>query len=115
MQFSSGIQLSSITLCHFKSYAYKTSLPFSDQFVCITGKNGCGKSALIDGICCCLGVDKNRLRISNYSECITHLDNQIYDNCSIELVFEDSYEHRKVATLVFTVDSSGHSMYYLLQ
>lgn len=103
------IQLVSVTVSHFKSYSEKVTFDLRDQFVCITGKNGCGKSALIDAICCCSGVDKRKLRVSSYEELITHLDNQIYDNCSIELKFQNLKGKKSESIISFSTTSSGNT------
>lgn len=102
--------LSSITLHHFKSFGNTTNISFNHPFTCITGKNGCGKSSIIDALCCCLGCEKKNVRISNYKEVITHLDNQICDNCSVQLQFHN-HENKPVAAITFSTDLSGNNLY----
>ena len=78
---------------------------------CIIGKNGCGKSALIDSICCCLGGNQKKLRVSKYSELISQTDNSNSDNCSVEIVFEET-KTRKQTKISFFADIHGNVVYH---
>ena len=81
--------LKEIQLNNFKSYGAATKVSFSRQLSCVVGRNGCGKSALIDAICCCLGVDCKQLRCQKYSDLITHLEGKTAEKCSVQLLFEN--------------------------
>ena len=57
------------------------------------------KSRRIDAICCALGFDLKRLRVSKYSELITHQK----EKCHVELQFGG----KKNVTLKFSADTQG--------
>ena len=103
----SSFYLKQIVVNNFKSYGNALAIPFTRELNCIVGMNGCGKSALIDAICCCLGVDYRRLRVEQYSELITHLDTKSPDQCSIQLDFQSTKQKKEQITLLFTCDSKG--------
>ena len=91
--------LERVSVFHFKSYTQKQEFHFSDKLNCIVGRNGCGKSALIDAICCALGFNVKQLRVSKYSELITHQ----MEKCNVELQFCGC----RNVSISFSVDSSG--------
>ena len=91
--------LERISIFHFKSYTQQQEFHFSDKLNCIVGRNGCGKSALVDAICCTLGFNVKHLRVSKYSELITHQ----MEKCNVELQFCGC----KNVVISFSVDSAG--------
>lgn len=101
-QGSNRFYLREVVVHHFKSYGQKLQFNFTNSLNCVVGKNGCGKSALIDAICCSLGVDYRRLRVNKYSELITHLENQPADQCTVQLVFQNGNQS---FTISFSIDS----------
>ena len=103
--------IKSISVNSFKSFGNNTTIQFTEQLTCIVGKNGCGKSALIDAICCCLGVDVKRLRCSKYSELITHLETTTADKCTIQLEFQDILNSRSGIRISFSSDMNGTTVY----
>ena len=107
---SNAYSLSNIILYHFKSYFEKINIPLNFPLTCIIGKNGCGKSALIDSICCCLGSDKKQLRVNKYHELISQSDNYNSDSCSIEIVFEEKTTHKQIR-ISFYADINGNTVY----
>lgn len=51
------MKIKEIILNGFKSYGKKTVLTdFDSEFNAITGRNGSGKSNILDAICFCLGL-----------------------------------------------------------
>lgn len=48
-------QINKIVMHGFKSFARRTELVFGNDFNCILGPNGCGKSNVLDAICFVLG------------------------------------------------------------
>ncbi|MBN1469979.1 MAG: AAA family ATPase, partial [Fusobacteriaceae bacterium] len=48
-------QINKIVIHGFKSFARRTELVFGNQFNCILGPNGCGKSNVLDALCFVLG------------------------------------------------------------
>ena len=97
-----------VTISNFKSYGNQLTIPFSRELNCIVGKNGCGKSALLDAICCCLGVDYRRLRVERYNEFITHLDTKNPDQCSVQLLFQHTTKGSETIRIQFSCDSKGN-------
>ena len=104
----STFYLKEVTVSNFKSYGNQLTIPFSRELNCIVGKNGCGKSALLDAICCCLGVDYRRLRVERYSEFITHLDAKNPDQCSVQLLFQHTTKASETIHIQFSCDSKDN-------
>lgn len=102
--------LKEVTVNSFKSFGGVTSIRFNDKLNCIVGKNGCGKSALIDAICCSLGVDVRRLRCDKYAELITHLETKTASQCTVQLLFQDMRDP-KTLLLAFTAEDNGTTTY----
>ena len=102
--------LKEITVNSFKSFGSVTCIHFNDKLNCIVGKNGCGKSALIDAICCCLGVDVKRLRCGRYAELITHLETKTASQCTVQLLFQDARD-QKTLLISFTAEDDGTTTY----
>ena len=51
------MKIKEIIIDGFKSYGRRTVLSnFDDEFNAITGRNGSGKSNILDAICFCLGL-----------------------------------------------------------
>ena len=99
--------LKEVQLNNFKSYGTATKVSFTHQLSCVVGRNGCGKSALIDAICCCLGVDCRQLRCRKYSDLITHLEGKTAEKCSIQLLFEHCSLEKNTITFGFTASKDG--------
>ena len=110
----SRYHIKDISVNNFKSFGNNTTINFTSQLNCVVGKNGCGKSALIDAICCCLGVDVKRLRCSKYAELITHLDTNTADKCTIQLEFQDVQNSRNVIRIAFSSDANGTTVYNVI-
>jgi structural maintenance of chromosome 2 len=66
------MKIESILLDGFKTYGVRTLLEnFDPNFTAITGKNGSGKSNILDGICFLLGLSKpGAARVSTLKELI---------------------------------------------
>lgn len=99
--------LKEVQLNNFKSYGTPIKVSFNHQLSCVVGRNGCGKSALIDAICCCLGVDCKQLRCRKYSDLITHLEGKTAEKCSIQLLFENCNSEKNTITFGFTTSKDG--------
>ena len=103
--------LKEVQLNNFKSFGAATKVSFSRQLSCVVGRNGCGKSALIDAICCCLGVDCKQLRCRKYSDLITHLEGKTAEKCSVQLLFENCSSEKNTITFGFTASRDGTTVY----
>ena len=64
-------QINKIVMHGFKSFARRTELVFGNEFNCILGPNGCGKSNVLDALCFVLGrMSAKSLRVEKSTNLI---------------------------------------------
>ena len=117
------MQLKSIKLSGFKSFADSTLLPFKQQICAIVGPNGCGKSNIVDAMRWVIGEGSaKQLRMQSMAEVIFNGTNnrQPMGMASVELNFDNSdhslvgeYAHYTDLSIRRSVERDGASNYYI--
>lgn len=105
--------LSEISLNGFKSFPFKTKIPFSQDITCIVGPNGCGKSNIADAIQWVLGEQKpTEVRLKEMSEVIFSGNDKRkpFSFAEVSILLKNGNEEIKITRKIF---STGESNYYL--
>lgn len=86
------MELESIKLSGFKSFADSTVLPLKSKLVAIVGPNGCGKSNIVDAVRCVLSGAARQLRGDTLPDVIFNGSKQRkpVGQASVELIFDNS-------------------------
>jgi chromosome segregation protein len=117
------MQLKSIRLSGFKSFADSTLLPFKAQICSVVGPNGCGKSNIVDAIRWVVGEGSaKQLRMQSMADVIFNGTNnrKPMGMASVELNFDNSdhslvgeYAHYTELSVKRVVERDGASNYYI--
>ena len=91
------IKIEEISIEGFKSYGNKTKFyNLDDHFNSITGKNGSGKSNVLDAICFVLGLSNlNLMRVSKLEDLIFQNKNTCNNYALVTIVFK-----KKISSLL---------------
>ncbi|GMH36927.1 hypothetical protein BSKO_04800 [Bryopsis sp. KO-2023] len=73
----------------FKSFRYRTTIGPFDQFTCIIGPNGCGKSVVGEAVAFALGGNKSMLRAKTLASLINEESLREGDRSAIDQVKEE--------------------------
>ena len=113
-------RITNITMKGFKSFARKTSVQFPVDFSVVVGRNGSGKSNIVDALCFVLGTARSKvMRVKNSAELIFNggKDGKASDNAEVTVTFDNQdagfridSEAVKVSRLV---KSNGQGVYRL--
>lgn len=115
--------ISEIILEGFKTYASRTVLSgFDRSFNAITGKNGSGKSNILDAICFVLGISNlSQIRVSSLQEIVYKSGQAGITKASVTIVFDNTdkkqspvgYEAEDQITVTRTVAIGGKNKYFI--
>jgi len=111
-------QIKKMVMSGFKSFATKTELVFGDNFNCVLGPNGCGKSNVIDSLCFVLGKGSTKeLRAERAANLIYNggKTKQPAKEGSVSIYFDNSDKsfptEEKVVKITRIVRQTGQSKY----
>ncbi len=116
------MQLKSIKLAGFKSFADPTVIPIQRQITAVVGPNGCGKSNIVDAIRCVLSGAARQLRGGSMPDIIFNgsANRKPVGQASVEMSFDNSdgslggpYSSYAEITVRREIDRDGSSNYYL--
>lgn len=112
-----------IVLEGFKSYCKRTVVgPFDEQFNAFTGRNGSGKSNILDAICFVLGItDLSQVRVKTLQELVYKNGQAGITKASVTLKFDNhdtassphGYDQFSTITVTRQVVIGGQSKYIL--
>eukprot|EP00939_MAST-03C_sp_MAST-3C-sp1_P002738 g2738.t1 len=107
----------------FKSYANRTVVSgFDKSFNAITGRNGTGKSNILDAICFVLGISKlSQVRVDKLSELVYKNGQAGITKASVTIVFDNSdtklspvgYEHCKEIAVTRQIVVGGRNKHLI--
>lgn len=86
-------KINRLTIHGFKSFAYKTEIPFDNKFNCILGPNGSGKSNIGDSLCFVLGrLSAKSMRAEKAANLVFNggKDKKPATEGTVEMVFDNS-------------------------
>ena len=86
------MHITEVIIDGFKSYAHRTVISgFDKSFNAITGRNGTGKSNVLDAICFVLGISKlAQVRVDKMTELIYKNGQAGITKASVTIVFNNS-------------------------
>ena len=109
------MRIKEIEIDNFKSFKFKTNIPFLDGFTTISGPNGSGKSNIIDCILFALGLSTSKtLRAEKLSDLINN--NSSKREASVVITFADDENSQKefqIKRKIKEISSGYISTYYL--
>jgi len=113
-------RITNITLKGFKSFARTTSVKFPVDFSVVVGRNGSGKSNIVDALCFVMGTARSKvMRIKNSAELIFNggKNGRPSDHAEVIISFDNTDAGFRIdsdaVTVSRTVKSNGQSMYRL--
>lgn len=116
------MELESIKLSGFKSFADPTVLPLKTKLIAVVGPNGCGKSNIVDAVRCVLSGAARQLRGDTLPDVIFNgsTNRKPVGQASVELVFDNSdggfggeYAQFSQVSIRREINRDGTSDYYL--
>lgn len=116
------MQLKSIKVAGFKSFADPTTIPIQHQITAVVGPNGCGKSNIVDAIRCVLSGAARQLRGGSMPDIIFNgsANRKPVGQASVEMTFDNrdgslggSYASYAEIAIRREINRDGSSNYYL--
>ena len=75
-------------------------------FFCVFGRNGCGKSCLVDALAFCFGASATQMRVTRLADLINHA--AIKRSTTVSVVLRDNVKIRRRV-----LESTSHSIFYM--
>jgi len=117
------MRIKEVIIDGFKSYANRTVISgFDKSFNAITGRNGTGKSNILDAICFVLGISKlSQVRVDKLSELVYKNGQAGVTKASVTIVFDNSdtkvspvgYEHCKEIAVTRQIVVGGRNKHLI--